>query len=275
MEVTKTLNGLLIEQSDKQLSDNVHFKLYNQQFFKEESYNSLRSARILVPFVVSLLKPESVVDFGCGTGAFLRTFKENGINTILGIDGVTLPDNVLMILKDDFKEYDLTKPLCLEKKYDLVISLEVAEHLNQEYARIFISNLVEAGDIILFSAAIPGQGGTHHVNEQWPVYWAKIFEEFGFLAVDCVRPFLWNNPEVDVIYAQNTLLYVNSKKTRLFQELKEYAQGYQLHPLSLVHPSLYSTKIKRPLRNRSGLLYRLFELVNRVILKMQNHPSIP
>ena len=116
----------------------------------------------------------------------------------------------------------------LGRTFDLVQTLEVAEHLDEASADTFVDSLARHGDTILFSAAIPGQGGTHHVNEQWPSYWAEKFARAGYTAYDVIRPRIWADPQVQVWYRQNMLLFARS---RVFE-------GAQPR-LDLVHPDLW------------------------------------
>jgi hypothetical protein len=84
----------------------------------------------------------------------------------------------------------------LDRKYDLAICLEVAEHLPVSSAGTLVDSITRASDLILFSAAIPLQTGTHHINEQWQDYWAALFDQRGFVASDIVRPAIWGRPDV-------------------------------------------------------------------------------
>jgi len=157
---------------------------------------------------MELVRPKSVVDFGCGTGTWLAVFSRYGVREILGVDGPWIDHELLEIPSDRFVARDLSKPFYLDRQFDLVLSLEVAEHLPPESAHGFLDSLTRLGPIVLFSAAIPYQGGTGHLNEQWPEYWASLFERRGFNAVDCIRRRVWENPAVEWWYAQNAILLV-------------------------------------------------------------------
>ena len=110
--------------------------------------------------------------------------------------------SLLHIPEERFLPHDLTKPIHLERRFDLVLCLEVADHLPADSAPTLMDSLVSLGPVILFSAAIPYQGGTHHLNEQWPLYWARYFDARGYLAVDCVRNQIWQLDDVQWCYAQ-------------------------------------------------------------------------
>ncbi len=122
--------------------------------------------------------------------------RELGVDTIRGVDGPWIDTDVLQIPLDCFHSHALETPLDLEQRFDLVVSLEVAEHLPEEAADTFIESLVRPGDIVLFSAAIPFQGGRNRVNEQWPGYGAAKCASHGFMVIDAIRPMIWNDHSV-------------------------------------------------------------------------------
>ena len=180
---------------------------YNEAFFQGLREGSLRSAMVIVPLVVDLIRPRSVVDVGCGTGAWLTTFAFHGVEDYLGVDAFT-PAGLLEIPPDRFMQADLTRPLALGRSFDLAVALEIAEHLPDSAAECFVESLTGLAPAVLFSAAIPGQGGTGHLNERWPEYWSGLFAAAGFDPIDALRPRIWHDERVEVWYAQNTFLYV-------------------------------------------------------------------
>ncbi|MCF0069894.1 class I SAM-dependent methyltransferase [Dyadobacter sp. CY261] len=180
------------------------------KFFHSEDIYNLQSPREIVPVLVQVFQPKSVVDFGCGLGTFLYCFKEQGVPKVLGMDGDWVDRSLLKKYLDEneFISTDLQKAdLVHKERYDLAISLEVAEHLSPESADRFIENMTSLSDNIVFSAAIPGQGGQDHVNEQWPSYWIAKFEKHGYFCHDILRPYFWNNPNVLWWYKQNILVF--------------------------------------------------------------------
>ncbi|MCX7549368.1 class I SAM-dependent methyltransferase [Xanthomarina sp. F2636L] len=173
-----------------------------------EVIHNLESPKEIVPIVMDLIKPKSVVDIGCGLGTFLYCFKLEGVKKVLGIDGPWINKELLnkYLSDNEFQIKDLEKSFTLEDKYDLVISLEVAEHISEEASEIFVMNLISSGKTILFSAATPFQGGQNHINEQWPTYWEKKFLKHGYIMHDIIRPLIWDNTKIFTWYKQNTFI---------------------------------------------------------------------
>jgi len=99
-------------------------------------------------------------------------------------------------------------------KLDLALCLEVAEHLPEHVAKALVKLLCVYSDTILFGAAIPNQGGTGHINEQWQTYWEKLFNENGFGAAE-VQPDIRNNPEIEMWYKNNIVLYEKGGKGKV------------------------------------------------------------
>lgn len=212
---------------------------YSKEFYNEMEDTNLVSARVVVPLVIDLVNPKSVIDIGCGTGLWLKAFSENGVREITGIDGSWVDKKMLVIPEQAFVSKDLEQPLNIDKKADLVVCLEVAEHLDSTKSEQLISSLVEMAPVVLFSAAIPFQGGAHHVNEQWPDYWAKIFKEKGYIPVDCLRRKIWGDNRVSFFYAQNILIYVDKNKLDKYQKLKKEVEAGHHEALPFVHPHMY------------------------------------
>lgn len=188
--------------------------------------HNLESPRAVIPVITSLLKPKSIVDFGCGLGSWLRVFKDSGIDKILGLDGYWVDrTKIETSVIDNFKEVDLEKEIKLKEKFDLAISLEVAEHLHKESADIFIENLTNASDIIVFSAAVPMQGGQNHINEQPLTYWVNLFDKYNYKFYDIIRGRIWNMDNVFWWYKQNMVVFSKNKLN-----IKP------VYPIDILHP---------------------------------------
>lgn len=219
--------------------------IYDHDFYKNRHQKTVYSARTVISIVLNALPPvHSAIDFGCGVGTWLSVLKEEGVIEIQGLDGHWVEQTLLEIPKQNFREVDFEEAINFDKKFDLAITLEVAEHLSPKKAISFIDTLVAASDFILFSAAIPFQGGSSHINEQWPVYWADMFAKREYVALDCIRRRIWNDQQIPTWYRQNILLFV--KKDQIHKVklpgLDEYTNNF---PISLVHPDLYLSKINQ------------------------------
>jgi hypothetical protein len=141
--------------------------------------NSSDTAEIIVPKLIEMYNPQSVIDLGCNVGWWLYWFNIGAVEDVLGIDGDNMREKMIL-LKEEFISRDLTKPLILHRKFDLCLCLEVAEHLEEKYADTLVKTCVTHSDTIFWSAARPGQGGYHHVNEQEPEYWIEKFAFYGY-----------------------------------------------------------------------------------------------
>lgn len=206
---------------------------YTRDFFAEQRSGSAASARQIVPIVLEMTRPRSVIDVGCGIGTWLEVFAEYGIDDFLGIDGEYVDSSQLLIPPERFLARDLRQPVIVGREFDLAVSLEVAEHLPEEVARRFVESLARLAPAVLFSAAIPGQGGVDHLNEQWPQYWAEMFFEHDFVVFDVIRPRFWHHPDVAWWYAQNTLLFLKRP------DRSESGGDHTSDVNALVHPRLY------------------------------------
>ncbi|SNB47967.1 methyltransferase domain-containing protein [Geobacter sp. DSM 9736] len=212
---------------------------YNRRFYVHQRERSRMSAREIVPLVIDLVGPKSVIDVGCGTGAWLSVFRDHSIEDIHGVDGPWVDRDMLLIPAERFTSADLGRPLPAGREFDLVMSLEVAEHIPSERAGAFVDALAALGPVVLFSAAIPGQGGTHHVNEQWPEYWTAFFAERGYAVIDCIRSEVWHNDRVEWWYAQNILMFVRRDLLDRYPGLRRKLELTRNNQLSLVHPKQY------------------------------------
>ena len=200
---------------------------------------TIHSARTILSIVLDALPPvHSAVDFGCGVGTWLSVLRENGAEDIRGLDGPWVDPDLLQIPRQDFQTAHFEKTVVTERRYDLAISLEVAEHIPAAHAGSFVDSLTGAADMILFSAAIPFQGGVGHVNEQWPDYWASMFADRGHVTLDVVRSKIWNDRKIPFWYRQNILLFASCDKVSDILRAGGH-EATPTSPVALVHPELY------------------------------------
>jgi SAM-dependent methyltransferase len=211
--------------------------LYGPAFFNMHRSGSLRSAMEILPFVFDLLQPKSVCDFGCATGSWLSVAKKLGATDVLGIDGPHVALDQLQIEQSEFLAHDFASRLPLPRRFDLAVSLEVVEHFDDRFADAFLDSLTQASPFILFSAAVPGQGGNHHVNERWPSYWLRKFEMRDYHAFDCLRPVFWRNPHIEWWYAQNIFLIASAASAHRLTTVAQSRVHSASPMLNVVHPA--------------------------------------
>lgn len=148
---------------------------------------------------------------------------------ILGVEGEWLDKNKLHVDESLILIKDLEKPLTIHKRFDLALCLEVVEHLSESSADVIVDTLTGLSDIIIFSAAIPGQKGQNHINEQYIEYWEKKFKKKDYLIYDELREIFWNNPNIDVWYKQNIFIVMKKGVNRFgFKENQKIKT--KIHP---------------------------------------------
>jgi SAM-dependent methyltransferase len=179
---------------------------YDEHFFEDQIAASSRSAGTVAPIILSLVEPRSIVDVGCGVGCWSAAFLANGVE-IVGMDGDWVRRDMLQIPPANFVVHDLRQELQSERSFDLALCIEVAEHLPATRAATLVRDLARLAPCILFSAAVPGQGGTDHINEQPLSYWVTLFREQGYEPVDCVRPRIWDDEKIDWWFRQNLVFF--------------------------------------------------------------------
>lgn len=175
-------------------------------------------------------KPGSLLDVGCGTGTWLKAAQELGVPEVFGVDGVAVSEGDFLVPKKLFRLVNLEHDWKLERRFEVALCLEVAEHLSAEASPILVRSLVAHADMIFFSAACPGQEGEHHVNCQWPIYWQDLFNREGFCCDDSPRWRLWEDERIEPWYRQN-----------LFMATKDAGQaGSEPRIQRALHPSMFA-----------------------------------
>ncbi len=181
---------------------------YSDTFYRYIGVGSSRSAKVVVPLVLQQLSPVSVLDVGCGTGAWLSEYRDCNVTDYFGVDGAYLQPASLVISANHFRSMDVAREFDLGRRFDLVQCLEVGEHMSKASSDTLIGNLTRHGDKVLFSAATPGQGGENHINEQTPEFWRQLFDKYGYKPFDSFRPMIKGLDAVEVWYRRNIILYV-------------------------------------------------------------------
>jgi SAM-dependent methyltransferase len=190
--------------------------------------HTLAGAEAAFPHLIRNRDPTSLLDVGCGTGTWIRAAQRHGISDVYGVDGVNISKDVLLFSNELFRQQDLTLEWNLGRKFDVVLCLEVAEHLPPSSAELLIKTLVTHSDVVVFSAACPGQLGQHHINCQWPEYWQNVFNTRGYVCDDSVRWEIWDLEPVEPWYRQN--IFIAGRSTDM--------AGQEPRIKSVVHPQM-------------------------------------
>ncbi len=211
---------------------------YNKAFYERQKDGSYRSAKVLLPYVLGLVRPLSVVDFGCGIGTWLQVCKDECGCRVIGVDGGAVMSAGLRISEAECISADLRKPLDLQQRFDLAISVEVAEHIPSRCADVFVDTLTRHAPVILFSAGIPHWGGRGHVNEQWQEYWIEKFSQRSYEVIDCLRARFWNDDRLEWWYKHASFLFVARSHLESYQQLLRLPDHPSM-PWNIVHPACH------------------------------------
>jgi len=214
-------------------------EVYHAQQKQQSEYEAEthQSASRILSVIRQYFEPRSVLDVGCGLGTWLKTAREMGVQEVMGIEGPWLDRNVVVVDPGLIQIMDLEQPFSLGRRFDLVICLEVAEHLPPAAASNLVGSLAAHGDCVLFSAAVPFQGGTHHVNEQFLDYWIKQFAAQGYRPLDIVRGQIWDDASVLWWLRQNCIMFCGQRAFEGSEKLRK--ERDVVRPMVVVHPTLY------------------------------------
>lgn len=209
-----------------------------EEYYAHSRAGSARSAAVVAPVVQDLVQARSILDVGGGEGWWASAFSRLGATSV-SIENGPLPPSAPGVT---CVEHDLRRPIGREVGApDLVLCLEVAEHLEPAVGSRLVGELCSLAPAVLFSAAVPGQGGVGHVNEQWPAYWVERFESHGFRCSGALRWWFWLDDRVESWYRQN-LLFATSEPDR-YPTLFETPLA---EPWPVVHPATLSRQQALP-----------------------------
>jgi SAM-dependent methyltransferase len=221
--------------------------IYPVGFYEQRRKQTAYAADRVFAVLPSGLKRDTVADIGCGTGTWMARALADGASSAFGMEGSWVAPELVDDPRIDFVIQDLEQRFA-GPRVDLVLSLEVAEHLTPERAESFVVDLAALAPAVLFSAAIPGQGGVNHLNEQWQSYWAGLFERIGYRAFDVVRPAIWSDPGIPAWYKQNIILYLAPATA----EQSGLTPTAERELLDVVHP-LFWERANRELKHAGAL----------------------
>jgi SAM-dependent methyltransferase len=229
---------------------------YDDHYHDLKAAESRRAADAMLPLVLAVVDVESMLDVGCGYGDWLAAARALGIADLAGVEGPWAEawrDRGVLATPFELMLLDLEAPLRLERRYDLVVCIEVAEHLTAARGSGFVADLCAAGGAILLGAAIPGQKGPNHVNERWPSEWADDFARHGYQPIDCIRPRVWGDSALLVHHRQNPVLFVHEDGLAEARARAAKLPQPSSAALDLVHPQFF---LRPPPRDDSMLTLR-------------------
>jgi SAM-dependent methyltransferase len=216
---------------------------YDDDFFRYIHEGAIRSAQQIVPLIIPSLRIQSVLDVGCGAGAWLSVYRKQGVRACLGVDGAYVRAESLLVPAEVFQPQDITQPFDLKRRFDLVQCLEAGEHIPKSASKTLVENLVRHGSTVLFSAAIPGQGGENHVNEQSYEFWRQLFAGYGYKPFDFLRPAISSLGGIEVWYRNNLILYVAQESIPVLSRVIADTRVLDGKPIANVAGWLYKIRI--------------------------------
>jgi SAM-dependent methyltransferase len=235
---TTWVNTLVQAMADHVAGPRYH---YDALFYKYQREGASRSARALLPHVVGILRVRSVLDVGCGAGAWLAAYGDLAVSDHLGVDGDYVDRSMLLVAATKFIPRDISIPFDLARQFDLVQCLEVGEHIPTAASATLVDNIVRHGKLVLFSAAVPGQGGEDHINEQPYEFWRTLFAQRSFRLFDFLRPRIQGDDTIEPWYRRNVLFFAHDDA------------------LATLAPAIISARVPdgAPIRDFSSAGYRL------------------
>ena len=158
--------------------------VYGASFFAEwggDNAEYRRSARAMAEVIFEQYQPSTVLDLGCGAAMHAGRLAELGVQVTCA-DAFECPADRRAPNIERVISVDLMEPLepAFLPRADLVLCLDVAEHLPDSHHDVLVRNCTTFSDTVVFSAAPPGQGGIGHINEQPRGYWIDAFHNAGY-----------------------------------------------------------------------------------------------
>jgi SAM-dependent methyltransferase len=243
---------------------------YGNAFFAYQQIGSVASARAVAPLVLHYLKATRILDVGCGAGAWLAAYLESGASEVIGVDGDYVRPEQLLFDASRFHATDVARPFRLGRTYDLAQCLEVAEHLDPSASATLVDNLVAHAPVIVFSAAPPGQGGEHHINERPYEFWRDLFEARGYHLFDFLRPQIRDRSEIEAWYRYNMLVFVRQDAVDLLDPAVVASRVHANAPVPDLAP--ISWQIRRRMLSvfSPRLVTRMASVKHRMVLRRHN-----
>ena len=215
---------------------------FNCGYYQTLSDASAASARVVVPYLMALFGPTSVIDVGCGSGHWLDAFGALGVERLVGLDFGQVPEGDPAVRNGWLRKTDLATPFAMDERFGLALSLEALQYLPPAREEGFIRDLAALAPVVVFSTSIPMQQwpAPGDAIERWQGHWPPLFSDHGFRVCDVVRQTFWDDPRVGWWYRQNVLVFINDQLLRQREELRPLTEG--VGRLSAVHPAAIEEK---------------------------------
>lgn len=208
---------------------------------------STDSARAILPVLFKIAGDfKTSVDLGGGIGAWTRVLQESGLDRAVSIDAPGMDPDELLIEWDDFVACDLSREFPEVIRADLALCLENAEHLPPSQSKPLVDYLTSCAEVVLFSAAIPGQPSLYHINEQPHAYWKGLFREKGFRCFDCIRPHIVGDTTIPYWYRQNMFLFASEEAAKA-RNLADVPFEHIPEDFELIHQKVLTSYRSNPL----------------------------
>lgn len=198
--------------------------------FSVTRYNYESAKKILSVIVPLLPKVSSVLDLGCGLGAWSSVLEEQLNPKLELIDHPATPIEELLVEdKSVFKPLNLDISLPCEGQRDMILCIEVLEHFKEEVALRLHDFICNSTDLVLFSAAVPGQGGIGHINCRRHSYWHDKFSNRGFKYFDGFKSEIVHDQAIPFWLRQNLFIYYRDNYSSYFKGRANYTpEGFEL-----------------------------------------------
>jgi glutamate-1-semialdehyde aminotransferase len=213
-----------------------------------------QTALFVAPHVLDFVEPTSVVHVGCENDVWLHAFAECGVADGWGLVKPGTSISSPTISADRLLSCDVHVPFRCDRKFDLALYLDQAQHINPNTIRSTLDSLTRLAPVVLFTAAAPYQNGREGraVNEQWPDYWLARFAEFDFALIPGLRERLWTNSQVDWRVAQNGMLLASRAFLERHPDMRANTADVRELPHCVVHPRMFLETIQRHHQNHAA-----------------------
>lgn len=207
--------------------------------FGDIEKRKVNARKVLQPVFGILGVPNSFLDIGGGAGSWCAAAKNLGVQRVRLVDACPPNQVIPELSQEEQVQANLEEGIPNQGQFDLVICIEVIEHLTDHAASRLIKQMTSFSNFILFSAAIPGQGGIGHISERLHEYWHNKFSQFKFDKYDVIRPMLISRSDISSIHRQNLFIYAKKECSHSLADLPQICDDMELiraeHLKSLYH----------------------------------------